>query len=142
VPKFGKKSLERLDECHPDLQKIMNELVTQMDVTILCGYRSKEEQEQAFIAGNSKLRFPNSKHNKKPSLAVDVAPYPVDFNKIVGFIDMLKKVEEIAAKLDIKIMLGRDFSFRDYPHIELVTEADMRSGLYMNSLKKRPKPAV
>lgn len=136
MPKFGKKSLERLEECHPDLQAIMHELIKVMDVTILCGHRGKEEQNSAFINGKSKLQFPNSKHNKKPSLAVDVAPYPVNWSDLRPFIDMCKYIEEISVRLKIPVILGRDFSFRDFPHVELVTEKEMNSGYYMKMRKK------
>jgi peptidoglycan L-alanyl-D-glutamate endopeptidase CwlK len=139
VPKFGKKSLDRLDEVHEDLQKIAHKLIERMDVTVLCGYRGKEEQEQAFINGNSKLRFPHSKHNKKPSLAMDIAPFPIDWKDMKRFIDMCKAVEEIAAELGIKIILGRDFEFRDMPHIELVTEKDIQSGHYERMQRKATK---
>lgn len=139
MAKFGKKSLDRLDEVHEDLQKIAHKLIERMDVTVLCGYRGKEEQEQAFINGNSKLRFPHSKHNKKPALAMDIAPYPLDWNDMKRFLDMCKLIEEIAAELKIKIILGRDFEFRDYPHVELATQKDIDSGYYERMQKKANK---
>ena len=117
--KFGKKSLEKLSECHDDLQKIAHELIKEMNVTVLCGYRNEEEQNKAFSNGFSRLQYPNSKHNKKPSMAMDIAPYPVDWNDIHEFIKMCDIIEDIAKDLNIKIRLGRDFSFKDYPHIEL-----------------------
>jgi peptidoglycan LD-endopeptidase CwlK len=124
MAKFGAKSLERLATCHTDLQRIMHELVKELDVTILCGYRNEQEQRAAFIAGHSKLMYPNSKHNKSPSRAVDVAPYSakvkgVDWKDIPAFEDMCKRIERIAKELGVKIKLGRDFSFKDYPHVEL-----------------------
>lgn len=137
--KFGKKSLERLSECHEDLQRIANELIKEMDVTVLCGYRGKEEQEQAFINGNSKLRFPHSKHNRKPSLAVDIVPYPIDWKDMKRFLDMCAAIERIADELKIKIILGRDFTFRDWPHIELATEKDINSGYYQKMRQKWTK---
>lgn len=90
-----------------------------MDVTILCGHRGEKEQNDAFNKGNSKLTWPRSKHNRFPSEAVDVAPYPVDWKNISAFNKMCKKIEELAKELGIKIKLGRDFSFKDYPHVEL-----------------------
>jgi peptidoglycan LD-endopeptidase CwlK len=119
VYKFGKRSLEKLETCHEDLQAIANELIKELDVTILCGHRGEKEQNSAFINGKSKLQFPNSKHNKLPSLAIDIAPYPIDFGNIGKFLDMCKRVERIAEKLGVKIKLGRDFSFKDYVHFEL-----------------------
>lgn len=121
--KFSKKSLERLNECHPDLQKIAHELIKKMDVTVLCGFRGEQEQNAAFINGKSKLQWPRSKHNRTPSEAMDLAPYPIDWNDLGRFAKMCNLVEEIAAQLKVKIKLGRDFSFRDWPHIELHDKA-------------------
>ncbi len=117
--KFGKKSLACLETCHPDLQFIANELIKVMNVTILCGHRNQKDQEQAFINGKSKLTWPHSKHNMLPSHAMDVAPYPIDWKDIPRFLAMLKCVETICHAKGITIRLGRDFSFKDYPHIEL-----------------------
>jgi hypothetical protein len=47
------------------------------DISILCGHRGEAEQEEAFLTGRSKVRFPNGKHNSFPSQAVDFQPYPV-----------------------------------------------------------------
>lgn len=116
---YSERSKKRLAECHPDLQRIFNELIKIMDVSILCGYRGEEEQNEAFEQGNSQLKYPDSKHNKIPSLAVDASPYPIDWNDTEGFNKMCDAIQEIADKLDIKIRLGRDFSFKDYPHVEL-----------------------
>lgn len=90
-----------------------------MEITVLCGYRGEKEQNEAFAKGNSKLKFPKSKHNKKPAQAVDVAPYPIDWNDLKRFREMCNKIELIATKLGIKIRLGRDFKFVDMPHVEL-----------------------
>ena len=117
--KFGKKSLERLEQCHPDLQRIAHELIKEMDVSVLCGHRGEKEQNAAFVAGNSKLTWPRSKHNKLPSFAVDLAPYPINWKDIKRFNEMCDRIEIIAKKLGIKIRMGRDFSFKDYPHLEL-----------------------
>jgi hypothetical protein len=61
---------------------------------------------------------------------MDIAPYPIDFKDLRRFIDMLEAVERIAAKLGIKIILGRDFTFRDFPHVELATKEDIDSKYY------------
>ena len=93
---------------------------------VICGYRGKEDQDKAFAEKKSKLKFPESKHNKKPSLAVDIVPDPDRNPKTIAWADlnefeiMCHTVESCADELDIKIRLGRDFSFVDFPHIELV----------------------
>lgn len=116
---LGKKSLNRLSTCDEKLQKLVKELSSKMEITVLCGHRGEADQEAAFKAGNSKLQYPNSKHNSLPSKAVDIAPYPIDWKDLKRFNEMCNKVESIAAKLGIKIRLGRTFKFVDMPHVEL-----------------------
>ena len=50
------------------------------------------------------------------SLALTILMLPV---VIRASEEMLRIVEEQASLLGIKVRLGRDFSFRDYPHVEL-----------------------
>lgn len=121
--RFGKVSRERLAQCDEKLQQILNELIKEIDVTILCGHRGEEEQNAVFEAGRSQVQFPNSKHNSVPSKAVDVAPYPVDWKDIARFEDMCDRIQLLAQELGIGIRMGRFFSFKDYPHVEL-TEDD------------------
>jgi len=120
MPSFSSRSKSRLEQCDPKLQLIANELIKVMDVSVLCGYRGEEEQNEAYNNKRSKLKFPQSKHNKKPSLAVDLAPYPIDWNNINRFERMCGIIEGIAKLHNINIRLGRDFSFKDYPHVELI----------------------
>ena len=119
APKFGKRSLERLETCHEDLQEICHELIQYMDVTVLCGHRGEKEQNAAFHAGRSKLMYPRSKHNITPSRAVDLAPWPIDWQDIKRFKEMTDHVVRIAKEKGIKVRMGRDFSFKDWPHVEL-----------------------
>lgn len=95
-------------------------------IQCVCGERNKEDQDLAFEQGNSKLKYPESKHNKKPSHAGDFVPDPDRNPKTISWADlkefeiMCLVFEAEAEKLDIKIRLGRDFKFKDFPHIELV----------------------
>lgn len=73
--KWSKISARRLNTCHEDLQTLFNIVLQVHDCTIMDGHRNKKRQNQAFYIGNSKLKWPKSKHNKTPSLAVDVVPY-------------------------------------------------------------------
>jgi peptidoglycan LD-endopeptidase CwlK len=129
MPKFSTISTTRLSTCHPDLQRLFNEVVRHYDCTILCGTRGKEEQDKAFREGNSKLKFPKSKHNSTPSKAVDVAPYPLDWNDTKRFIHFAGFVEGVADCLNIGVRWGGDWDsdklmsdekFVDLPHFELV----------------------
>ena len=79
------RSIERLETCDQRLVAVVNEVVKHFDCTILEGWRSEEDQNEAFRTGKSKLKYPEGKHNKQPSFAVDVAPYPVDWENLDRF---------------------------------------------------------
>jgi peptidoglycan L-alanyl-D-glutamate endopeptidase CwlK len=118
--KLGALSLARRGECHPDLQRLIDEVVRTVpfDVTILCGHRGYAEQERCFIAGTSKVHWPKSKHNSHPSRAFDMAPYPVRWDGPGArekFLELRAHVRVCADRLGIKI---RHISW-DLPHTEL-----------------------
>lgn len=75
MPQFSDTSLSRLETCDHRLIRLFKEVIKYYDCTIVYGHRGKEEQNKAFSEGKSKLQYPNSKHNKFPSMAIDVAPY-------------------------------------------------------------------
>lgn len=118
---FSIRSKKNLSTCHSDLQRLFNEVVKEVDCEVICGYRGRKEQDRAFMSGKSRARYGQSKHNKKPSLAADVVPLPLDWNNIESFEKLGQKVLEKASSLGIKIRWGRDFSkIKDYPHYELM----------------------
>lgn len=128
---FGKSSRKKLETCHPKIQEILNEAIKYVDFSVICGHRSKEEQEDAYHSGMSKVRFPNSKHNKYPSMAVDVAPYPIDWANTERFAFLQGVILGIAMQKGIKIRSGIDWdgdgditdhSFMDYPHLEIIED--------------------
>jgi len=131
MPKFNVRSQSRLNSCHSQLQKLFREVVKDFDCSILCGYRDEVDQNKAYEKGYSKVQFPNSKHNIFPSVAVDVVPYPVDWNDLKRFYYFAGFVKGTAFKLGIKIRWGGDWngdtivtdqSFFDLPHHELWIE--------------------
>ena len=131
MPKFGKRSKERLETCHSDLQKIFEEVIKHIDCSVLEGHRGKEKQNKHFANGVSKVKYPNGRHNATPSNAVDVTPYPVDWKDrerqtlFAGF------VIGTARSMGVNLRWGgdwdRDFQvndndFDDFPHFELRNE--------------------
>lgn len=80
MPKFSQASFSKLSTCHQDLQALFFEVIRYFDCTILEGYRNEAAQEAAFAKGNTKLHYPHGKHNHQPSMAVDVTPYPINFD--------------------------------------------------------------
>ena len=133
MPKFSKRSQERLDTCDKQLQRLFNEVIKHYDCTILEGARPKDRQNELFRQGKSKLTWPNSKHNlthfNQLSQAVDVVPYPIDWNDWNRFYHFAGFVKGVAASMGIKIRCGvdwdgdndfKDQSFHDAPHFEIV----------------------
>ena len=86
---------------------------------VLCGWRNEADQHKAFLAGNSKLDWPNGPHNRiieqqgkmvPASSAVDIAPYPYDNGKdsnrvyrIAGYAIFL------AGNMNVKLRVGADW---------------------------------
>lgn len=126
MPTFGKTSLDRLNTCDDRLQRLFLEVVTYRDCTILEGYRPKDLQDKAVREGKSKTPWPNSKHNKSPSLAVDVMPWHPEAPNIrwddkMGLTEFAGFVMGVASKMGIRIRWGGHFkSFYDGPHWELI----------------------
>ena len=109
MAKFGKRSQERLNTCEQDLQKLFNEVVKYFDCSVLEGHRGKELQNRYFNEGKSKLKFPKGRHNASPSKAVDVVPYPVDWNDTDRMYYFAGFVKGIAVKMGLKIRWGGDW---------------------------------
>ena len=56
---------------------LVGDIVLQLkDHSVIKGHRTQDEQDTAFMLGHSKLKWPHGKHNKKPSIAIDVRAYP------------------------------------------------------------------
>jgi len=128
MPKFGNKSQKNLNTCDPRLIELFEEVIEHFDCTVLQGHRGEEEQNEAFEKGFSKLKYPQGKHNKYPSLAVDVAPYPVDWKDTQRFIYFAGFVKGIASQMGLNIRWGGDWDsdnelkdnkFNDLPHFEI-----------------------
>ena len=128
MPAFGKSSQDKLATCDPRLQKVFNEVVKYFDCTVIEGHRGEEAQNKAFAEGKSKLKYPQGKHNKIPSLAADVLPYPIDWNDTNRMRYFAGFVVGIAATMGIKLRWGGDWnqntelkdnSFNDLPHFEI-----------------------
>lgn len=75
MPRYSRRSLAQLRTVVAPLQEVFEFVIKHFDNTILEGHRGKVAQNRAADAGHSKLRYPNGKHNKYPSEAVDAGPY-------------------------------------------------------------------
>lgn len=129
MPNFSAASLAKLATCDSRLQDLFMRVVLTWDCGVADAYRDQPAQDAAVAAGKSKDPWPTSKHNRKPSVAVDVFPAPLDWSNIQRFIYFAGFVKGVAATMGIQIRWGGDFdenlnprddSFHDYDHFELV----------------------
>lgn len=121
MPHFGRSSKKKLATCDKRLQDICNEAIKYYDFSVICGYRGEKDQNEAFLRGASKAKFPQSEHNKSPSRAVDLAPYPIDWRDRERFRFLSYIIRGIADYQGVKLRWGGDFeSVSDMPHFEIV----------------------
>jgi peptidoglycan L-alanyl-D-glutamate endopeptidase CwlK len=126
MPTFSKTSEERLATCHPDIQAVCRELIKQYDFAVLEGHRGEAAQNKAYDKGNSHVRYPHSAHNKQPSFAVDIAPFPIEWDNLSRFREMITRFDAVAnvlreqGKINSFFVYGANWTtLKDYPHIEI-----------------------
>lgn len=139
---FSDTSIERLNTCHPDLIRIMNEAIcaSNIDFGIAEGYRSPERQHMLYKEGKSKIDGVTrlGKHNQSPSMAVDIyafvngsATWEEKYlcylgGLIQGLANKLYSKGLISHRIrwgynwDSDGVIGDDQKFQDLPHFELV----------------------
>ena len=142
MPKFSNSSRSRLVTCDLRLQLLFNAVVITDDCTIIEGLRTQERQQELYRQGKSTLDGVNtkSKHQSDDGIsrAVDVAPYPIDWNTYQPavakrWLDFARAVFAEAERQGISVRWGGDWdgdwdrvsdptldqSFNDWPHWEL-----------------------
>jgi peptidoglycan L-alanyl-D-glutamate endopeptidase CwlK len=127
MPRFSKRSLDNLATCSSLLQLIAKEAIEYTDFSVIWGHRSKEKQDMFFREGYSDLKWPFSKHNKVPSEAFDIVPWPINWDDRERFFFLAGVVLSIAKRREISLRWGGawDGSFNvkgqrdDLAHFEL-----------------------
>jgi len=129
MPEFSEKSKRILATCHPKLIAVCNTAIMRFDFSVISGHRVEQEQNTAFRLGNSHLTFPHSKHNKEPSMAVDLAPYPIDWEDTGRFKLLAGYILGLSEALEIRLRWGgawvEDFNMEnqrlvDLGHFEII----------------------
>ena len=137
MPRFGRKSKSRLKGVNSKLVNVLNETVKVYDITVLEGVRTKRRQKELYDAGKTKVL--HSKH--MDGLAVDICPYPVNFEDIKRFFYLAGLIKIISTNLGANVRWGGDWNrdqkfsgrglknkkgsdssqnFNDYVHFELI----------------------
>ena len=122
--------MKQLNTCHHDLQRVFRRVVEFWDCAVIEGKRSEAQQKFNVASGASKTL--DSKHVyplDKPSLAVDVAPYPIKWMDKPRFYAFAGFVIGTAREMGVNLRWGGDWDsdrefhdqdLYDLPHFELV----------------------
>lgn len=127
--KLSKASEDKLSSVKPQLQKVIRKAFETMpfDVVVLEGIRTKQRQEELYYKKPPATKTLNSKHLTGD--AIDLAPYPIDWDDTKRFNLMAKHVLASAMVLGVKVRWGGDWNmdgnskdekFYDGPHFELI----------------------
>ena len=125
MPRFGKKSLAELRGLDSGLVNVLNQAIKHFDFSVIEGMRSLETQTQYVADGVSKTL--KSKHLE--GKAVDIAPYPIDYDDTERFVYLGGFILGVASQLGVKLRWGldwdmdtytKDTNFRDLGHFELI----------------------
>jgi len=128
MPHYGKRSKRRMKGIDPRLRKVLDELIKIMDVTIIEGVRSAEKQQEYFIKGKSKIDGITKKGQHQKGKAVDLAPYPIDWEDRDRMHYMGGMLRGIGHMMGYKLRWGGDWdrdgetkdnNFDDLVHIEI-----------------------
>jgi peptidoglycan L-alanyl-D-glutamate endopeptidase CwlK len=135
---LGPKSRERLAGVHPNLVKVVERAIaiSSQDFMVLEGVRTPERQRELYAQGRTKpgpkvtwtLTSNHFKQADGYGHAVDLVPYPVDWNTLSKFDAMADAMRRASAELGIPIRWGADWDRdgkprekgeSDSPHFEL-----------------------
>lgn len=146
---FSARSMAHYQKLHPDLQKVADKVLEHRDCAITDSYRGDVEQQAAFDKGLSRAKPGQSKHNRLPSEAMHLVPFPVPVPpdpNLTHQIDSAERARQAAAEwreyaffagrvlqaaddLGIRIRWGGDWNendttvdnhFNDLQHYELM----------------------
>lgn len=137
--KLSETGKERFSQLCTPLQLCVEELLHYIDVSIIEGYRSPEDQQKAYDSGHSKAKPGQSPHNYYPSFAVDIYPYPTptvlkNGKKVID--DNSKEWDKMAAIMNmVSLQKGIDLKWGglfknlvDKPHFEIANYKDFLVG--------------
>ena len=106
MPRLGKRSKKRLEGVDERLISLLERVCKYFDITVIEGKRSQERQNMLVEQGKSKTKFGKHVQGK----AVDIAPYPIDWNARDDFHYLGGFVLGIATQMGLNVRWGGDWS--------------------------------
>lgn len=136
--RYGERSQRVLSTLHPDLKTLCKRLITLKDTALIEGHRSNERQQELLEEGKTKVGPGKSKHNLRPSHAVDMLPWPFSqedwndrdkFHLHAGYVLAVADRLYHEGRMSRRVRWGGDWDkdwetsdnvFDDFPHFELI----------------------
>jgi len=135
-----------LNTCSANLILLISTVCEYRNLRVLCGRRGEKEQNDHYNKKRSKVKYPDSPHNKLPSKGLDISPEPIPDNwgaiswslipkkyrnrigreikELCEFYNLNGYIEATADQLGIKIRQGHDWDgdheFNDQTFDDLV----------------------
>lgn len=146
MPSLSARSRTNMKGLHPDLIKLIEAAIKEVDFLVLEGsVRTREQMMINYGKGRSvkhlalfgipakyakpteaKVTWLSNPFNSNHRVhgdgfghAFDACPLPVDWNDTKGFRKMGGVFKRLAGELGVNIEWGGDWKKKDYPHIEL-----------------------
>lgn len=131
--KLGKTSLARLKGVDETLVNVVKRAIeiSEVDFTVLEGVRTLERQRELYAQGRTapgKIVTWTMKSRHIEGKAVDLVPYPLDWNDLDKFDKIKDAMFQAAKELDVNLRWGADWdgdgNYRekgeyDSPHFEI-----------------------
>lgn len=130
---LGNKSQQKLKGVHPLLREVIELAIkkTKQDFTVIWGVRTAEQQNALYqkgrTTGGSIVTYKDgysgkSNHQVKADgfgHAVDLTPWPIDWDDWGKFADINDAVQEAADEIGVKVTWGGNWRMRDGAHWQL-----------------------
>jgi peptidoglycan LD-endopeptidase CwlK len=126
---LGKASIEKLSTVDTRLAGVCYKAIEIYDFTVIFGFRADEKQQELYEQGLSTKAAGKSLHNVRPSRAIDLAPWPVDWKDRERFYFLAGVIITTARELGVKLRWGGDWdgdkdfkdqTFFDLGHFEIL----------------------
>ena len=136
---LSNRSLNNLTSVHPALVKVVKRAleITEQDFVVIEGIRTQARQDELWAQGRTnpgpivtwtKNASSHGVHADGFGYAVDIAPYPIDWNDLKKFDAISKAMFAAAEELGVQLRWGADWDMdgkprergeSDSPHFEL-----------------------
>jgi len=129
MPRFGKRSEANLEGVDPKLVQFLRQAIkVGPDFTVTDGLRTTEDQQKLYAQGRTEpgpiLTYADGvikKSNHQSGRAVDLAPYPIDYEDRERFYYLAGYLMALAQTMNIPLEWGGHWPGKkqDLPHFQL-----------------------